>query len=140
MSGSASSVVQVTPRMAAIALLARREAELRGHAATNWDHLWWALLWEGDGAAVQVLLDLGMAHALGDLVQWHLSEGSSPPTMDGILLRAADDARQCGHSYLGTEHVLIATLTLDGPARRFFDASGRLDEVRSNVERVFPRD
>ena len=54
----------------------------------------------------------------------------------GSLVQASVEARQLGHDFLGTEHLLIGLLQGDGVAAHVLQAAGfRADDVREEVRR-----
>ncbi len=126
-----SDALVITPRTSALILLARREAEVRGHEAPNWDHLCHAILWEGHGVAASVLTALSLNEPLAKAVEASLAGGSNPPPLETVLTRACEEARERGQAYVGTEHLLLALVDEDGPARPIL---GHFDAFKDAVQ------
>jgi ATP-dependent Clp protease ATP-binding subunit ClpA len=112
-----------TDRARRVVVLAQEEARGLDHNYIGTEHLLLGLIHEGEGIAAQVLDALGVS---GDAVRQLLVElvgrGSQPPpghipyTPRGkkVLELALREALQLGHSYIGTEHLLLGVLREGG--------------------------
>lgn len=104
-------MLQVTPRLTAVLLLAKREAEVLGHAECGAEHVLLALLWEGHGVAAQVLQSLHASDDIREMLLTRMRSSSYRPgevAMSQLLDDAGEEAKRRGDTYLGTEHVLLA--------------------------------
>ena len=116
------------------------------HAAIGVAHLFLGLTRESNSFAAHVLRDLGVtldqarvtvaALATSDAVLPHdlsLDEGSRR-----VFLLAAEEAKQRGHDYIGTEHILLALLREADPAvmSTLQRASVLPEQVRARVEQT----
>ena len=109
--GNGRLMLPLTPRMSALLLLARREAELLGHSECGAEHVLLAALWEGDGVAAQAIQGLDASDAVrGMLLERMRSAGYQPGEVSAVQLmdKAAAEAKRRGDTYIGTEHVLLA--------------------------------
>ena len=98
--------------------LAKREASKLGHNIAGSEHILLGLMAEGQGIAYQVLYKFGLT--LESLVREIIDlegiglpnthfQGFSPRTK-GIFELSIMEAKMLGHSYIGTEHLLLALL------------------------------
>ncbi len=109
-----------TERVRKVIFLAREEASRLQHDSIGTEHLLLGLLREGEGIAATVLSNLGLdldairqsvesmvAHTGGTL-----TIGEIPFTANArrVLELAVDEARQMGHNYVGTEHLLLGLI------------------------------
>ena len=109
-----------TERVRKVIYLAREEASRLQHDAIGTEHLLLGLLREGEGIAATVLKNLGLdldaiRHAVENLVAHTggtLTIGEIPFTSNAkrVLELAVDEARQMGHNYVGTEHLLLGLI------------------------------
>ena len=119
--GSAGDVVEdgglsrnLTKRAYGVLADAEKAGEEAGHAPTSVDLV--AALVESGGLAVVVLeaADLD-PHDLLDELRARAARGGQPGTSDEVAARAVEQARGLGHSYVGTEHLLLGLTA--GPTR-----------------------
>ena len=113
--------MRFTDRARKVVVLAQAEARGLGHGFVGTEHLLLGLLAEGEGVAAQVLESLGISleEARG-WVEENAGRGQGAPAghipftprTKKVLGLALQEAVQLGHSYIGTEHLLLA------PARR----------------------
>lgn len=100
---------------------AAREAARLHHNYVNTEHMLIGLLALGSGVAHNVLIRFKIdPEALRSLIERHLVPGpqdikiSNPvpltPRMQKVLLLARSEARKLGHSYIGSEHILLGLL------------------------------
>nr|MCR4925290.1 ATP-dependent Clp protease ATP-binding subunit ClpC [Clostridiales bacterium] len=100
--------------------LAVETAENLGHTYIGSEHLLLGLIKEGNGIASKVLADYGVS---GDEIEDNIKQtvGVGTPTVltpndftprfKNILEISAVHAKALGHSYIGTEHLLMAILS-----------------------------
>ncbi|MCC8020505.1 MAG: ATP-dependent Clp protease ATP-binding subunit [Akkermansia sp.] len=109
-----------TPRVQQVTLLARREADRFHHNYIGAEHLLLALLQLGQGVAHAVMERAGLdLELLRQRTEQSLLPGNFPqgtgnlpftPRVKKLLALAAKEARSLKHSYIGTEHLLLAIL------------------------------
>jgi ATP-dependent Clp protease ATP-binding subunit ClpC len=105
-----------TDRARRVVILAQDEARDLGHAYIGTEHLLLGLIREGDGVAAQALTSLGVSF---DVMQEQIVEvigtgGSQPPghvpftpRAKKVLELSLRESQQLGHTYIGTEHILL---------------------------------
>lgn len=113
-----------TPRAQQVLNLARREADIFHHNYIGAEHILLGMLKLGHGVAVTVLENAGVNPAeLIKMIESSLvpgtasgNEGSLPytPRVKRMLSTAGTEARELRHTYVGTEHILLAMLKDDG--------------------------
>ncbi len=113
-----------TPRAQQVLNLARREADRFHHNYIGAEHVLLGLLRLGQGVAISVLENAGvnpkeLARKIeASMVQGDSAgtEGSLPytPRVKKLLTIAGAEARELRHTYVGTEHLLLAFLRDDG--------------------------
>ena len=89
-----------------------------GHSYVGTEHLLLGLMREGEGLAFRVLHRAGLSEsALRESIAKRGGQGISEPPAQGLSPRArqaielgAADARKLGHSFVGTEHLLMGIL------------------------------
>ena len=108
-----------TDRARRVVVLAQEHARLLGHTYIGTEHVLLGLIDEGEGVAAKVLTDLGISL---DAVRERIEEvigtgGSSPPGSIPFTPRAKKvfeyslrEGLQLGHSYIGTEHLLLGLI------------------------------
>ncbi len=109
-----------TPRAQQVLSIARREADRFHHNYIGAEHLLLGILKLGDGVAVSVMEAFGVNLAeLASRIEQSLVPGKSAPTEGSlpftprvrmIISQAGTEARKLQHSYIGTEHLLLAQL------------------------------
>ncbi|MCI8350775.1 MAG: ATP-dependent Clp protease ATP-binding subunit [Oscillospiraceae bacterium] len=112
-----------------------------GHNYIGSEHILLGLLKEGSGVACQVLTEKGveagqiaekLRATVGTAAPTNLTPGDFTPRSKRILEMALLEARNLGHSYVGTEHILMAILKEgDSYAVRF------LGELGVNISQVY---
>ncbi len=105
---------------AKIAISHAAEAALElGHNYVGTEHLLVGLIWEGDGAAGKILEANGLqketvmekiAAMVGTAQPIEAGEPEATPRTKRVFERSYVEAQRLGHSYVGTEHLLIAIL------------------------------
>ncbi len=109
-----------TERVRKVMYLAREEAGRLQHDYIGTEHLLLGLIREGEGIAANVLTNLGldlevirqtvesMVAAPGSSLT--LGEIPFTPKAKRVLELAIEEARQLGHNYVGTEHLLLGLI------------------------------
>ncbi len=112
-----------TDRARRVVVLAQGEARELGHGSVGTEHLLLGLLAEGEGVAALVLESLGISlEEARDRVEEIAGHGQGTPAghipftplARQALERALREALQLGHTYVGTEHLLLSLLAEDG--------------------------
>lgn len=103
-----------------IIILAREEAERHQNDYLGTEHLVLAVLREGDGVALAVLKKMGLSPEQAKLeIERNLPSGSNTmtfgeipftPRVKKVIEYAVEEARLLGHSYIGSEHLLLGLL------------------------------
>jgi len=133
----------LTDRARQVLVLAHQESHLLGHNFIGTEHLLLGLLREGEGVAAKSLESLGISL---DAVRTKVEEtvgaagraiGSPPftPRAMKVLELSRREARQLGHQYIGTEHLLLG-LVCEGEgvaAQVLMSLGGDLGRVRERV-------
>ena len=136
-----------TERAQKALLYAQEEARNIGHNYVGTEHLLLGLLREEGGAAAKVLADLGMEidkmrEYIVRLVgkgNFNFSEGFGyTPRTKRVMELSFYEARNLGHNYVGTEHLLLALIREgEGVAARIMkDAGVDLAKVRALVMKI----
>ncbi|MCM8786898.1 MAG: ATP-dependent Clp protease ATP-binding subunit [Candidatus Omnitrophica bacterium] len=109
-----------TERARKILVLAKEEARRFNHDYIGTEHILLGLIREGEGVACAVLQNLGIdLERLRLEVEKLMSVGSSAAVLGDIpftprakkaLELAAEEARNLGHNYIGTEHILLGLI------------------------------
>jgi len=136
-----------TERAQRVLLMAREEAERLRHGRVDTEHLLLGLLREGGGIAGQVLVALGvdLARLRAELERLtprgakQLADLALAPHAKRALELTAEESENLGHSYVGTEHILLGLLREgEGVAAQVLSRMGvDLQKARDQVvERV----
>ena len=108
-----------TPRAQQVLNIARREADRFHHNYIGAEHVLLGLLKLGQGVAISVMENAGVdIAALTFKIEQSIvpgssaTEGSLPytPRVRKMLIQAGEEARKLRHTYVGTEHLLLAML------------------------------
>ncbi|MFM7397622.1 MAG: ATP-dependent Clp protease ATP-binding subunit [Verrucomicrobiota bacterium] len=110
-----------TPRARKVIELARAEARRFNHNYVGTEHILLGLIKLGEGVAVNVLGRMGLdlktvRAAVEKQVGPGPEEAKSPdaipltPRVNKVFAHAATEARNLGHAYVGTEHILLGLL------------------------------
>jgi ATP-dependent Clp protease ATP-binding subunit ClpC len=145
-----------TERARRVIILAREEAGRFRHDFVGTEHILLGLIRDGEGIATAVLQRLGLRletvkaeveRALAGFPKT-LTFGEVPftPQAKRVLELSIEEARQLGHNYIGTEHLLLG-LMKEGQsiAAKILESLGaRLDEVRQETlallgDQYYPR-
>lgn len=136
-----------TQRAQKVLLLAQEEARLMNYPFVGTEHILLGLVREGEGVAARVLKEMGISaeairaqvEQLVERVQGPIvQEVSLTPRAKRVIELAIDEARQLGHNYIGTEHLLLGLVREgEGVAARALAALGvELDRLRAAVMEV----
>jgi hypothetical protein len=140
-----------TDRARKVLTLAQDEAQRFNHNYIGTEHLLLGLVREGDGLGARVLVSMGVELAkVKTAVEFIIGHGDrrisrevglSPDAKRTIEL-AIDSARELGHHYIGTEHLLLGLIRVgDGIAAgvlESFDVT--LDRTRAAVLEAIDRE
>ena len=105
-----------TDRARRVLVLAQEEARLLNHSFIGTEHILLGLIHEGEGVAAKALESLGISlEAVREKVEETIGmagtapSGSPPftPRAKKVLELSFREALQLGHSYIGTEHLLL---------------------------------
>ncbi len=134
-----------TPRAQRVLQLARTEAERFNHDYVGTEHILLGLIGLGQGVAVNVLMQQNIDLEIVRLeVEKSVGVGPEMKTLGNIpftprskkvMSLASSEARALGHTYVGTEHILLGLLREgEGLAARVLERLGvDFDETRSRV-------
>jgi ATP-dependent Clp protease ATP-binding subunit ClpC len=141
-----------TPRAQQVLQLARKEADRFNHGYVGTEHILLGLIALGHGVAVNALQALGIDLA-SVRMEVEKAVGTGPetktignipftPRAKKVLALSASEARGLGHSYVGTEHILLGLLREgEGIAARVLENLGvDLDEARYEIMKTLDPD
>lgn len=133
-----------TEKAIKVIMLAQEEARRLGHNFVGTEQVLLGLIGEGTGIAAKTLKSMGVN--LKDArveVEKIIGRGSGfvaveipfTPRAKRVLELSWDEARQLGHNYIGTEHLLLGLIREgEGVAARVLENLGvDLNKIRSNV-------
>src|SRR5262245_38742180 len=125
---------------------ARYEASQLGSVAIEPTHLLLGLLREPTGVTGEVLLTAGSLDEIREELKGHIITQKMIPTSVEIpfatttkrlLTAAMEEADRLSHSWIGTEHLLLAILADDSlSAHILFGRGLRLDTARERVAKI----
>ncbi|GAK04700.1 LOW QUALITY PROTEIN: ATP-dependent Clp protease, ATP-binding subunit ClpC [Geomicrobium sp. JCM 19037] len=135
-----------TERAQKVLALAQEEAVRLGHTNIGTEHILLGLLREGDGIAAKALqaLNLGSEKVQTEVENLIGAEGNGTSTQETphytprakkVIELSMDEARKLGHSYVGTEHILLGLIREgEGVAARVLNNLGvSLNKARQQV-------
>jgi hypothetical protein len=105
-----------TERAKKVLVLAQQEAQRFNHNYIGTEHLLLGLTREGQGMGGRTLSSLGVqSDRVREKVEFIIGRGDTPVTGDisltprakKAIALAVDEAQRMGHTYIGTEHVLL---------------------------------
>ena len=108
-----------TDRARRVVVLAQEEAKMLNHNYIGTEHILLGLIHEGEGVAAKALESLGISlDAVREQVQDIIGQGQQQPTghipftprAKKVLELSLREALQLGHSYIGTEHILLGLI------------------------------
>ena len=136
-----------TEKAIKVIMLAQEEARRLGHNFVGTEQVLLGLIGEGTGVAAKTLKSMGVT--LKDAraeVEKIIGRGSCfvaveipfTPRAKRVLELSWDEARQLGHNYIGTEHLLLGLIREgEGVAARVLENLGvDLNKIRSNVVKM----
>jgi pyridoxamine 5'-phosphate oxidase len=138
-----------TDRARRVVVLAQEEARLLGHNYIGTEHLLLGLIHESDGVGARALESLGVSLVavrgrVEDIIGRGLASPSGhipfTPRSKKVLELSLREALSLGHSYIGTEHVLLGLLREgEGVGAQVLIALGaNLEVVRARVLEMLP--
>jgi ATP-dependent Clp protease ATP-binding subunit ClpC len=127
--------------------IAQEEARQMNHSYIGTEHILLGLAREEEGVAAKILTNLGVSlNKVRSAVEFISSRGERPstgetgltPRAKRVIELAIDEARQLGHNYIGTEHLLLGLLREgEGVAASVLDSLGvTLERARSETAQV----
>ena len=132
-----------TERAQKVLALAQEEAIRLGHNNIGTEHVLLGLVREGEGIAAKALLGLGLgAEKIQTEVETLIGKGQDgaktihyTPRAKKVIELSMDEARKLGHSYVGTEHILLGLIREgEGVAARVLNNLGvSLNKARQQV-------
>jgi ATP-dependent Clp protease ATP-binding subunit ClpC len=136
-----------TDRARRVVILAQEEARMRGHDYVGTEHLLLGLIHEGGGVAAIVLESLAIRpEVVRERVEAVVGRGEQAPSghipftaqAKDLLRLALEESRALGHSYVGTEHILLGLIHQgDGVAAQVLtDLGADLNGAREQVIRI----
>ncbi len=141
-----SGMDRFTQRARRVLSLAHQEAERARQNNIGTEHLLLGLMNEDGGVAGRVLRELGMQTERVREVVERVSAGSRSlftgkidlaPDTQQVLEYAVEEARQLGHHYIGTEHILLGLVRVEGKAMEVLRRLGVTpDQIRRQTRRV----
>ncbi len=135
-----------TQRARRVLSLAHQEAERARQTNIGTEHLLLGLMDEEGGVAGRVLRELGMSSdRVREVIQRVVTgEGrfnpdkiELAPATQQVLEYAVDEARRLGHHYIGTEHILLGLVRVEGTAMEVLRRLGvTAEQIRRQTRRV----
>ena len=134
-----------TDRARRVVVLAQEEARLLDHNYIGTEHILLGLIHEGEGVAAMSLESLGISleAVRAQVEEIVIGQDKSAPTgpipftprAKKVLELSLREARQLGHNYIGTEHILLGLIREgEGVAAQVLVKLGAsLDRVREQV-------
>lgn len=136
-----------TEKAIKVIMLAQEEARRLGHNFVGTEQVLLGLIGEGTGVAAKTLKSMGVTlKDARQAVEEIIGRGAGfvavdipfTPRAKRVLELSWDEARQLGHNYIGTEHLLLGLIREgDGVAARVLENLGvDLNKVRTNVVKM----
>ncbi|SHG12940.1 ATP-dependent protease ATP-binding subunit ClpC [Ornithinibacillus halophilus] len=132
-----------TERAQKVLALSQEEAVRLGHNNIGTEHILLGLVREGGGIAAKALESLGLeVEKIQEEVEKLIGVGKQPmqtihytPRAKKVVELSQDEARKLGHSYVGTEHILLGLIREgEGVAARVLNNLGvSLNKARQQV-------
>ncbi|WP_373894571.1 ATP-dependent protease ATP-binding subunit ClpC [Virgibacillus natechei] len=132
-----------TERAQKVLALSQEEAVRLGHNNIGTEHILLGLVREGEGIAAKALESLGLeVPKIQEEVEKLIGVGKKPmqsihytPRAKKVVELSQDEARKLGHSYVGTEHILLGLIREgEGVAARVLNNLGvSLNKARQQV-------
>src|SRR6201991_3488481 len=135
---------RVTDRARRVVVLAQEEARMLSHNYIGTEHILLGLIHEGEGVAAKALESLDISlEAVRAQVEEIIGQGQQAPSghipftprAKKVLELSLREALQLGHSYVGTEHILLGLIREgEGVAAQVLQKLGAdLNRVRQQV-------
>lgn len=132
-----------TERAQKVLALSQEEAVRLGHNNIGTEHILLGLISEGEGIAAKALTSLGLeTEKIQQEVENLIGKGEKvsqtihyTPRAKKVIELSMDEARKLGHSYVGTEHILLGLIREgEGVAARVLNNIGvSLNKARQQV-------
>ncbi|MGF2716875.1 Clp protease N-terminal domain-containing protein, partial [Bacillus cereus] len=132
-----------TERAQKVLALSQEEAIRIGHNNIGTEHILLGLVREGEGIAAKALIALGLSpEKVQKEVEALIGRGTEAsqtvhytPRAKKVIELSMDEARKLGHSYVGTEHILLGLIREgEGVAARVLNNLGvSLNKARQQV-------
>lgn len=132
-----------TERAQKVLALSQEEAGRLGHHNIGTEHILLGLVREGEGIAAKALIGLGLSlekiqnevEALIGRSQAQTGTPAYTPRAKKVIELSMDEARKLGHTYVGTEHILLGLIREgEGVAARVLNNLGvSLNKARQQV-------
>jgi ATP-dependent Clp protease ATP-binding subunit ClpC len=143
----ASRFEKFSERARRVLTIAQEEARSLNHSYIGTEHILLGLVREEEGVAAHVLINLGIGLSkVRSAVEFIIGRGEKPgtgetgltPRAKKVIELAIDEARQMGHNYIGTEHLLLGLLREgEGVASSVLDSFGiTLERARAEVAHI----
>src|SRR6059036_2458185 len=141
-----------TDRVRKVLQMAREEAARLQHDFVGTEHILLGLLAEGSGVAAAVLTHFGidftnLRHTVIGMTKRGPSQDTGPDLpytsrAKKVLELSMSEARELGHSYVGTEHLLLGLLREEKgiAAQVLTDAGVNLEAARAETLRILGTD
>ncbi|MFN9516436.1 MAG: ATP-dependent Clp protease ATP-binding subunit [Pseudanabaena sp.] len=140
-------IERLTEKPIKVIMLAQEEARRLGHNFVGTEQILLGLIGEGTGVAAKVLKSMGVNLKDARIeVEKIIGRGSGfvaveipfTPRAKRVLELSLEEARQLGHNYIGTEHLLLGLIREgEGVAARVLENLGvDLSKVRTQVIRM----
>jgi ATP-dependent Clp protease ATP-binding subunit ClpC len=134
-----------TDRARRVVVLAQHEARTLDHGYIGTEHILLGLIDEGQGVAATALTSMGISlDEMRQAVQDTIGRGTEPlpesghipftPRAKKVLELSLRESQQLGHTYIGTEHILLALIREEGVGAQLLAGAGvDLDRARQQV-------
>ncbi|MFC1971336.1 ATP-dependent Clp protease ATP-binding subunit [Chloroflexota bacterium] len=143
----ASRFEKFSERARRVLTIAQEEARNLNHSYIGTEHILLGLVREEEGVAAKILTNLGIGLSkVRSAVEFIIGRGEKPgtgetgltPRAKKVIELAIDEARQLGHNYIGTEHLLLGLLREgEGVASSVLDSFGiTLERARAETAHI----
>jgi ATP-dependent Clp protease ATP-binding subunit ClpC len=146
----ASRFEKFSERARRVLTIAQEEARQLNHSYIGTEHILLGLAREEEGVAAKVLTNLGVGlNKVRSAVEFVSGRSEKPgtgetgltPRAKRVIELAIDEARQLGHNYIGTEHLLLGLLREgEGVAAGVLDSLGiTLERARAETTHILSK-
>ena len=133
-----------TDRARRVVVLAQHEARTLDHDYIGTEHILLGLIDEGQGVATTALTSMGVSlEEMRQAVRDTIGRGAQPPESGHIpftpqakkvLELSLRESQELGHTYIGTEHILLALIREGGVGAQLLAGAGvERDRARQQV-------